>query len=742
MGGGGVHGPERRILRATAVLGDRAPRVEPAARRRVDRVRRLALEDLRLGRSRGSRFGTTDSSAFVYGCCGSRTTVARRSLLDDPAEVHHGDPVGEVRGRRQVVRDHQDAHVARRAGAGRAASGRPRAPRRRASRRARRRRSSFGSSTRLAAIATRWRCPPESSCGYRSTNRLGRRQLDPRERVDDESARARPSTAADVMDHHRLLDRLPHAEPRIERLVGVLVDHLHRCAGSGASARWLRPRESLPVELDRAGRRIDQPEDRLRRRRLAAPGLADQREHLAGPHGERDAVHRVHGLAGLAPDRAEQPSADRVAHDEVAHLEQRRPPVVGRAAALIGRPARRPRTGVVVQVAGRVTILADRLQERALGLAPVERAVAPSPERAADDVAGPGAAGAPGIESTSSVARTDPAWRRTAAACTDAAARGTGRRPSGLDDLARRTSRPRARRPASTTGRSCVTSTSARPRSRVSRLQQLEDLRLHHHVERGRGLVGEQHLRLARQRHRDRGALSHPTGELVRVPGARRRRDADQLAAARPPWLFAAAPFAVPWNSIGSTICDSTVFTGLSAFIAPWKTIAMSVQRCGAHRVLAAGQDARCRRAAPRPRPSPIGGSSPIIARIVVVLPHPDSPTSPRRSPASRSNDHPLDRVQLVRRRGRSNQTWRSRTASRLITPPRRRRRRGDRKRQVRIDRCATAAAGSARPRSPGRSGSSHDHERDAQARRHERPPRAVGHRRPLERDARSSSPT
>ena len=31
-----------------------------------------------------------------------------RALLDDPAEVHDGDPVGVVRGRGEVVRDHQD----------------------------------------------------------------------------------------------------------------------------------------------------------------------------------------------------------------------------------------------------------------------------------------------------------------------------------------------------------------------------------------------------------------------------------------------------------------------------------------------------------------------------------------------------------------------------------------------------------------------------------------------------------
>ena len=30
---------------------------------------------------------------------------------------------------------------------------------------------------------------------------------------------------------------------------------------------------------------------------------------------------------------------------------------------------------------------------------------------------------------------------------------------------------------------------------------------------------------------------------------------------------------------MGSTICAPTVFTGLSAFIAPWKTMATSSQR-------------------------------------------------------------------------------------------------------------------------------------------------------------------
>ena len=48
-------------------------------------------------------------------------------------------------------------------------------------------------------------------------------------------------------------------------------------------------------------------------------------------------------------------------------------------------------------------------------------------------------------------------------------------------------------------------------------LQQVEDLRLHGDVERGRRLVGEQELRAARQRDRDHHTLAHAARQLVRV---------------------------------------------------------------------------------------------------------------------------------------------------------------------------------------------------------------------------------
>ena len=60
-------------------------------------------------------------------------------------------------------------------------------------------------------------------------------------------------------------------------------------------------------------------------------------------------------------------------------------------------------------------------------------------------------------------------------------------------------------------------------------LQQPEHLRLHHHVERGRRLVGDDDLRVAGERHRDHHALLLATGELVRVVVGASRREAHLL---------------------------------------------------------------------------------------------------------------------------------------------------------------------------------------------------------------------
>jgi hypothetical protein len=70
------------------------------------------------------------------------------------------------------------------------------------------------------------------------------------------------------------------------------------------------------------------------------------------------------------------------------------------------------------------------------------------------------------------------------------------------------------------------------------RAEEIEDLRLDGDVECGRWLIGDEQLRLARKGHRDHGALSHATRELVGVVAEARgrARDADlieQLGGAR-----------------------------------------------------------------------------------------------------------------------------------------------------------------------------------------------------------------
>ena len=65
----------------------------------------------------------------------------------------------------------------------------------------------------------------------------------------------------------------------------------------------------------------------------------------------------------------------------------------------------------------------------------------------------------------------------------------------------------------------------------LRRLEHLDHLSLDRHVERRRRLVGDQELRLVRDRHRDHRALPHAARELVRVlrVAPRRVRDADEL---------------------------------------------------------------------------------------------------------------------------------------------------------------------------------------------------------------------
>ena len=108
---------------------------------------------------------------------------------------------------------------------------------------------------------------------------------------------------------------------------------------------------------------------------------------------------------------------------------------------------------------------------------------------------------------------------------------------------------------SATTPRSCVIMITAELKSSFNRSEQLHDLSLDRHVERGRRLVGDQDVRVAPERHRDHRALPHPAGELVRkVVDARFRvRDPDLAKQLDGPVLGAALS-TLSWIRIASAI--------------------------------------------------------------------------------------------------------------------------------------------------------------------------------------------
>ena len=143
--------------------------------------------------------------------------------------------------------------------------------------------SSAGSSTSAMAIMMRWRCPPESWCGYerkmRSTS--GRCTCSM-----IATARRRRSAAGKLgVKLHHLHDLLADAQDGVQRGHRLLEDHGHADRAQFAHLR-LRQRQQVPP-LKRDGPARDaqrlrqQPHDRKRGHRLARAGFADKAHRLA-----------------------------------------------------------------------------------------------------------------------------------------------------------------------------------------------------------------------------------------------------------------------------------------------------------------------------------------------------------------------------------------------------------------------------------------------------------------------------
>ena len=201
----------------------RAARMEGAARRRVERVRHLARDRrARLAAHRPDPGWRRAACAYRDGAAG-RTASGRREL-DQPAEIHHADPVGDLVDHREVVRDEQVGE-ARAAPAGPSSgSGSAPAPRRRAPRSARRRR---GTPARPPARA-RSRCA--GAARRRTRAGISRRRPAARPTCASSSptrVAGSPGRSSECRGADRLGDDVAYPPARIEAGVGVLEDHLH-----------------------------------------------------------------------------------------------------------------------------------------------------------------------------------------------------------------------------------------------------------------------------------------------------------------------------------------------------------------------------------------------------------------------------------------------------------------------------------------------------------------------------------
>ena len=211
---------------------------------------------------------------------------ARRRLLDDLAGVHHGDLVGAAGDDAEVVGDEDHRHVRARAAA---AASRLRIWACTVTSRAvvgSSAKSSFGPQASAMAIVTRWRMPPDSSCGYCVEAAFGFGDADRLQQL-----RA-PCSSASSLRHvevvaQRLGDLAADLHHRVERRHRVLEHHRHLGAPERRAARRLesagelacRRSRTLPVAVDVAAG--EQAHDRAGQHRLARAGLADDAERLA-----------------------------------------------------------------------------------------------------------------------------------------------------------------------------------------------------------------------------------------------------------------------------------------------------------------------------------------------------------------------------------------------------------------------------------------------------------------------------
>ena len=506
--------------------------------------------------------------------------LARRAGLDHHAEVHHRDDVGDVAHDREVVRDQEQPEARARARGRRAGSRAAPAPTRRARRAARRATITDGSAASARAIAIRWRWPP------RELVRVARRPRSPGSPTSSSSSRdaRRAPRRGDEVERHRA--RRASCAPTFRR--GLSDEYgFWKTSCSRTSSRGRARRVS---GVDR--RALE--DDRARPSVGTSPTAARASVDLPQPDSPtRPTIWPALDGQARAGDRAH------AARRRAARSRRRRREARARSSAANGSTGQASRRSPTWTSGGHLARAARRARRRSGG----GRRSRPGSRR--------GVGGAPAI-ATSGLSG-------VASGCGSASssARVYGWRGRCEHVLARARTRRRGRRRRSTT-RSAIADIT--PRSCVIRIdrevvlaaqpvEQPQDPGLDGDVERGRRLVGDQQLRPAGERDRDRDPLAHPARELVRVrvqrrargPGSAPRRAARPRArrAARRSSPRCRRTCSVSWRPIESIGCSDV--------IGSWKTIASSrpaTSRSRAARHAAAGRGRRSGRCPSTTAPS------------------------------------------------------------------------------------------------------------------------------------------
>ncbi len=313
-----------------------------------------------------------------------------------------------------------------------------------------------------------------------------------------------------ALDHEGLGQDLAHLHARVEGRVRVLEHHLTVPALLARRPVALG-RDDLAVEDDRAVRRALQADDHPADRRLAAARLADQAEGLALVDREARVGHRAD-----RPDLvADEPGLDRELLDQVLDAQQLAPLGARRDDRLVG--AHHHRLGPANRVVAGVGAVARDGERRLLGPAAVRRVFAARSESAADDPLGE--------------------VRRQAGDRAELVLGGVLQvRHRGQQRLGVGVAHVVEERvglgllgllpgvhhdhPVGATGDDAHVvgdQEDAHVELLAQRVDNVEDLGLDRHVQRRRGLVGDQQFGPADQAHRDDDALSQAAREFERV---------------------------------------------------------------------------------------------------------------------------------------------------------------------------------------------------------------------------------